>query len=179
MGSAVDKKNLTKSMISLQKAGIGGVEIEPLYGVKGQESKFIDFLSPKWMAMLEHTLSVADSLDMGVDLTLGTGWPWGGPMITKEDASARLLVRRLSLKKGDVFSEKISGLKTGQAITLKRKDQKVLNHKETPIKLNGVYAFNEQGDFKNLSGVVKNDSLYWKAKRNDQFLYFVFNSCLV
>lgn len=174
MGSAVDKKNLTKSMISLQKAGIGGVEIEPLYGVKGQESKFIDFLSPKWMAMLEHTLSVADSLDMGVDLTLGTGWPWGGPMITKEDASARLLVRRLSLKKGDVFSEKISGLKTGQALTLKRKDQKVLNHKETPIKLNGVYAFNEQGDFKNLSGVVKNDSLYWKAKRNDQFLYFVF-----
>ena len=37
MGSAVDKKNITRSLIAFEKAGIGGVEIEPIYGVKGQE----------------------------------------------------------------------------------------------------------------------------------------------
>ena len=45
MGSAVDKKNITRSLIAFEKAGIGGVEIEPIYGVKGKEKDFIDFLS--------------------------------------------------------------------------------------------------------------------------------------
>ena len=49
MGSAVDEKNIRRSLIAFHKAGIGGVEIEPIYGVKGQEDNYIDFLSPKWI----------------------------------------------------------------------------------------------------------------------------------
>ena len=44
MGSAVDKKNISRSLIAFKKAGIGGVEIEPIYGVKGQEENFIDYI---------------------------------------------------------------------------------------------------------------------------------------
>src|SRR5512138_3871878 len=51
MGSAVDSANLTYNMELYQKAGIGGLEITPIYGVKGFENKFIDFLSPHWMEM--------------------------------------------------------------------------------------------------------------------------------
>ena len=46
-GSAVDKKNLTAAMQQYQQAGLGGLEVTPIYGVKGAEDKFIDFLSPK------------------------------------------------------------------------------------------------------------------------------------
>ena len=174
MGNAVDKKNLTRSLVEFHKAGIGGVEIEPLYGVKGQESKFIDFLSPKWMAMLEHTLSVADSLGMGVDLTLGTGWPWGGPQVGVEDAASRLLVRKVVLEKGAIFSEKISALETGEAINLRQRDIKRLKLKKLPVKLQGVYAFNEKNNFKDLTPTLVNDSLHWKAKGEEHYLYFVF-----
>ena len=45
-GSAVDKPNLTVAMQQYQQAGLGGLEITPIYGVKGAEDKFIDFLSP-------------------------------------------------------------------------------------------------------------------------------------
>ena len=45
MGSAVNKKNITRSLIAFEKAGIGGVEIEPIYGVKGQDKNFIDYNS--------------------------------------------------------------------------------------------------------------------------------------
>src|SRR5437773_1618436 len=52
LGSAVDRENLTRSLEEFKEAGIGGVEICPIYGAKGYEDKFIDFLSPKWMEML-------------------------------------------------------------------------------------------------------------------------------
>jgi hypothetical protein len=55
-GSAVDKQNLTAAMQKYQQAGLGGLEILPIYGVKVAKDKFIDFLSPKWMEMFEYTL---------------------------------------------------------------------------------------------------------------------------
>src|SRR5215204_2824877 len=66
-GSAVDKPNLTVAMQLYQQAGLGGLEITPIYGVKGAEDKFIDFLSPKWMEMFEYTLSEAKRLNLGID----------------------------------------------------------------------------------------------------------------
>ncbi|MBK8951839.1 MAG: hypothetical protein IPM85_05475 [Chitinophagaceae bacterium] len=45
-GSAVDKPGLRAAMQLYQQAGLGGLEITPIYGAKGAEDKFIDFLSP-------------------------------------------------------------------------------------------------------------------------------------
>lgn len=90
LGSAVDKPNLTNQLESMAKAGIGGVEICPIYGAMGAEDRFIDFLSPKWMDMLAHTTSEAKRLGMGVDMTTGTGWPFGGPMVCEAMASQGL-----------------------------------------------------------------------------------------
>ena len=65
-GSAVNERDLTAEMEKYQKAGLGGLEITPIYGVRGAEDRFIDFLSPAWMGMLERTLKEADRLGMGV-----------------------------------------------------------------------------------------------------------------
>ena len=46
MGSAVDRENLSYNLESMQTAGIGNVHIIPIYGVKGYEEKYIEFLSP-------------------------------------------------------------------------------------------------------------------------------------
>lgn len=91
LGSAVDKENLTRELEAFAKAGIGGVEICPIYGAVGAEDRFIDFLSPKWMEMLAHTTKEAKRLGLGVDMTTGTGWPFGGPMVGKDDASEGML----------------------------------------------------------------------------------------
>ena len=45
MGSAVDSVNLKQNLIDLHNVGIGGVEIAPIYGVKGEEDNFIDKLT--------------------------------------------------------------------------------------------------------------------------------------
>ncbi len=92
-GSAVDKASLTWQLEKLAAAGIGGVEITPIYGAKGAESRYIDFLSPKWMEMLEHVGREAKRLGLGVDMATGTGWPFGGPWIDEPNALQRAVLR--------------------------------------------------------------------------------------
>ena len=57
LGSAVDKTNLTRELERYHDAGLGGVHIIPIYGVKGGESNYIRYLSPQWMEMLRHTVT--------------------------------------------------------------------------------------------------------------------------
>ncbi|MFA6561869.1 MAG: glycosyl hydrolase [Verrucomicrobiia bacterium] len=93
MGSAVDKKNLTKELTRYRDAGWGGVHIIPIYGAKGWESKFIEYLSPQWMEMLRHTVSEAHRLGMDVDMTTGTGWCFGGPNVPPQEACAQVVAK--------------------------------------------------------------------------------------
>jgi hypothetical protein len=103
----VDKPNLTRILEEFKQAGVGGVEICPIYGAKGSETKFIDFLSPQWMAMLAHTTTEANRLGLGVDMTTGTGWPFGGPGVTDEDASARVVLKSYTLADGERLQERL------------------------------------------------------------------------
>ena len=100
MGSAVDEKNLTRNLESLQKSGLGGVTVIPIYGVKGRESRFLPYLSPKWMDALAHTTKEAKRLGMGVDMPTGTGWPFGGPDVRVENADAKVVLQTLELEGG-------------------------------------------------------------------------------
>ncbi|SHM57366.1 Glycosyl hydrolases family 2, sugar binding domain [Cyclobacterium lianum] len=100
MGNAVDKENLTWLLEEYEDAGLGGLEIAPIYGAKGFEDRFLEHLSPEWMDMLQHTVAKADSLNMGIDLTQGTGWPFGGPMVSPERAAQRMVVQKYSYTAG-------------------------------------------------------------------------------
>lgn len=90
MGSAVTKVDITDQLVDMQQAGMGGVHIIPIYGVRGEEDNFLPYLSPEWQEAVAHTIKTADSLNMGVDLTLGTGWPFGGPMVSREEAAKKV-----------------------------------------------------------------------------------------
>ena len=107
LGSAVDGQNLTRQLTLFSQAGLGGVEICPIYGAKGYEDRFIPFLSPKWMEMLAHTSTEAARLGLGVDLTTGTGWPFGGPWVAAEDASSSVILKRYDLAAGSTLADKL------------------------------------------------------------------------
>ncbi|HEX4797607.1 MAG TPA: glycosyl hydrolase [Humisphaera sp.] len=107
LGSAIDEPNLTRLLEEYQKAGIGGVEVCPIYGAHGYEDRFIEYLSPKWMQMLAHTTREAKRLDMGVDMTTGTGWPFGGPNVSNDDASARTVQKTYDLAGGATIDERL------------------------------------------------------------------------
>ena len=109
-GSAVTKDGITHELQELQKAGIGGVEITPIYGVVEEEDSFIDYLSDQWMDMLEHTLAEAERLGMGVDMATGTGWPFGGPWVDSENAPRNMVHKSYVLKEGEALQEPVRHL---------------------------------------------------------------------
>ncbi len=86
--SAVAPAGLTRELESFAAANIGGVEITPIYGARGFEDRTIEFLSPRWMEMLEHTTREARRLGLGVDMATGTGWPFGGPEVSAAQGSS-------------------------------------------------------------------------------------------
>ena len=98
MGSAVDSTNLTWNLEQLSQAGIGSVEITPIYGVQGNDAHEIDYLSPKWMQMLKFTQLEAKRLNMQVDMNGATGWPFGGPQIDAEHAATKQFIQRYPVK---------------------------------------------------------------------------------
>lgn len=106
MGSAVDQANLTRELKRYQAAGLGGVHIIPIYGAKGNEDKFIPYLTPKWMEMLAYTVKEAHALGMGVDMTTGSGWCFGGPQVTDQEANAAVVVRTVAVSAGGELGQK-------------------------------------------------------------------------
>ncbi len=81
LGSAVDSAGLSYNLEEFARAGIGGVEVTPIYGVLGNEDRNLSYLSPEWMQAWRYTAAEADRLGLEADLNGGTGWPFGGPQI--------------------------------------------------------------------------------------------------
>ena len=90
LGSGVDNDNLSRELAAIAAAGFGGVEITPIYGAKGAEERFLEFLSPEYIAAVQFTCEEANRLGMGVDMATGTGWPFGGPQVGPEDVELKL-----------------------------------------------------------------------------------------
>lgn len=109
MGSAVNPKDLTRNMQQYAEAGLGGLEITPIYGVGGYEDKFVNYLSPQWMGLLTHTLNEAKRLNMQIDMATGSGWPFGGgPLIGDADACKDFVYKTWTLQAGETVKEPIA-----------------------------------------------------------------------
>jgi hypothetical protein len=110
-GSAVDKENLRWQMEQLAQAGIGTLEITPIYGVKGNAKNNITFLTPQWLDMLDYCRTQGAELDIDIDMTTGTGWPFGGPMVRREESASKLVTETFDIE-GDGTTAKTVTLNT-------------------------------------------------------------------
>ncbi len=157
MGSAVDRAELTRHIEAYRAADMGGVHVIPIYGAAGYENRYIPYLTPKWMEMLRHTANEAARVGMGVDMTTGTGWPFGGPWVEPGDAAAKVLFETYSVGSGGRI-------------------ERPLRAKEQPnAPMQALMAFSRSGDIVDLTG--KPDAsgrLDWVAPAGDWKLYAVF-----
>ena len=103
MENAVERENIKRELNEMADAGIGGVEITPIYGVKGEESRFIEYLTPEFSEILKYTIKEASKLGMGVDLPPGSGWRCGGPFVPEEKGLWSLKMQKIEVKKGETW----------------------------------------------------------------------------
>lgn len=118
-GPSATKPELERELEQMKAAGIGGVEIATLYplALDDPQSGFHNygFTSDEHLDNLKFAAEQARRLGMRVDITLGSGWPFGGPHIPVTQAAGELRVERVSVPPGD-SSAAVPALEAGEKL---------------------------------------------------------------
>jgi hypothetical protein len=192
-GNIVSPGDITANMEKYSEAGLGGLEITSIYGVRGHEDKFIDYLSPEWMGMFIHTLKEAERLNLGIDLANASGWPFGGPWVDSSDACKNIYYRTYSLNSGEKINKKIEFTQPleirpigntpdktlisdwsdrSKNIQLYEIDQVKL---KWPLPIQTVVAYSDSGYIINLTDKITPDrDLEWTAPPGKWIIYALF-----
>jgi hypothetical protein len=116
-GPAVTKAELQRELEQMKTAGIGGVEIANLYpqALDDPQTGFhnLQYLSDEHIDALRFAAAKARALGMRVDITLGSGWPFGGPHIPITQAAGEMRVEAVAIPSGPL-SIATPGLAAGE-----------------------------------------------------------------
>ncbi|WP_167619341.1 glycosyl hydrolase [Maribellus sediminis] len=191
--SAVNPKDLTANMEALEEAGFGGLEITPIYGVKGHENEALKFQSADWMKAFEFTLQEGKRLDLGIDLANASGWPFGGPWIGADEACKNVQYKTYSLKGGERLNEKVEFIQrplvraVGHRVDISEVKFPISSNTnlrelaldqvrfEKPLPLQTLMAYNENEESLELTDKVDETGiLNWEATEGNWQLYALF-----
>jgi len=104
-GTAVTKPELAREIKAMKAAGIGGFEIQPVYplvlddAAKGIQN--LPYLSTGFLDALHFAAGEGQAQGMRVDLTLTSGWPYGGTYLPVALAAGMLRVVRVPVSAAD------------------------------------------------------------------------------
>lgn len=85
-GSAVDHDGIRWNIRQAAENGMGTLHIIPIYGVKDNEANDISFMSTKWLETMKTAVEEGEKHGINIDMTLGTGWCFGGSGVRDEDS---------------------------------------------------------------------------------------------
>lgn len=105
-GAAVTKPELEREMQVMKDGGIGGFEVQPVYPLANDDPAKglhnLPYLSDEYLDMLRFSSEKAKELGLRMDITLGSGWPFGGPHTDVTQAAGALRVDRVEIPAGAV-----------------------------------------------------------------------------
>jgi hypothetical protein len=95
-GPAVVKPELEREILAMKAGGIGGFEIQPVYPMALDDAsknfRNLPYLSNEFLDAVRFASQTARANGMRVDMTLASGWPYGGKYVPVDHAAARLNV---------------------------------------------------------------------------------------
>ena len=118
-GPAVTKPQLEREMRLMKEGGIGGFEVQPTYPLAVDDERLglknLRFLSPEFLEAIRFTAAKAKELGLRMDLTLGSGWPYGGPQFSARQGAGRLLTQVVQVPAGQ-RRVPVPSLRAGQSL---------------------------------------------------------------
>jgi alpha-L-rhamnosidase len=96
-GPSVTRPELDRELTAMADAGLGRVEVAYVYPLANATT---EFGSAEFLADLRFAAERAHELGLGFDLTLGSGWSFGGPHISQELAARQLHWERREIGPG-------------------------------------------------------------------------------
>ena len=93
-GTAVEKPEILRELQQMKADGIGGAELAFVYPeVLDDPTKNLinePFVGPAMLDNVRYAQTEGRKLGLRIDVTLGSGWPYGGPATTLAEAAGRL-----------------------------------------------------------------------------------------
>jgi hypothetical protein len=118
-GPSATNPELQRELEQMKSAGIGGVEVATLYPVALDDPATgfhnYEFVSDEHLDHLRFAAEEARRLGLRVDVTLGSGWPFGGPHIPVTQAAGALRVESVPLPAG-ITSLAVPALEAGEKL---------------------------------------------------------------
>lgn len=108
-GGRVVEKELIRELDILKEKGIGGVEINPIAFPAGNDPgdyQALNWLSDEWLTVLKKTLLAAKERGITCDIIVGSGWPFGGEFLNKDEQIQLLALGTQTLKGPQQFTIK-------------------------------------------------------------------------
>lgn len=100
-GPSVTRPELEREMRLMKEGGIGGFEVQAVYPLSPDDPatgiKNLPYLSDEFIDALRFVSAKAKELGLRMDLTLGSGWPYGGPSVAISDAAGTLRVDHVKI----------------------------------------------------------------------------------
>jgi hypothetical protein len=95
-GPNVVKPQLEREMLAMKAGGFGGFEIQPVYPMELDDPargiRNVPYLSPEFLDAVSFVNVKAHEQKLRVDMTLASGWPYGGPNVPVTEAASRMRV---------------------------------------------------------------------------------------
>ncbi len=105
-GVAATRDEIERELAEMQRQGIGGVELQPVYPLTlddtSQNIRNVPYLSDEWRELMLFAVRKARELGIRFDATFGSGWPFGGPHVRAEQSAKRLRCVFLDVAHADV-----------------------------------------------------------------------------
>lgn len=178
-GNAVEAGEIKRELAVMKEAGIGGVEINSIAmppEAKETNEEQLQWAGKEWINMVKTASEEAKRLGMIADLIVGSGWPFGGRFLMKNETMQRLGIKKQSVSANSIIDINLETFLSFQS----HHTPGTLNMKETSdvelisVKLipRNVKSLDEILD---ITSEVKSNKLKYQADGKDYVLVFVYN----
>ena len=173
-GDRVIGSELLRELDVLKAAGIGGVEINPIKfpnDAQALDTRPMQWLSGEWIDVLELVLKGARERNMVCDMIVGSGWPFGGDFLKREEQSQMVALgtrdvagpTRLEFTRAELLADVNPALVSPQAGALKE----LISLALTPYELNSLEQVT------NLSDRIGDERIVLEIPEGKHVLYYL------
>ena len=161
-GDCVEENEIKRELNVLNKAGIGGVEINPIAMPVRDDTlkvKPLVWLSPEWNKAVKVASETARQNGMRTDLIVGSGWPFGGEFLKKGETIQRVIIHKKKLSGPAVFQSSAEALmkELSKGRSAKVLDKRILFLSLVPENISDIADAKDMISSLSASGEIKFD----------------------
>lgn len=158
----------------MKAAGIGGVEINPIAFPNDTDPvgyKALTIFDDEWLDMVQVALKGAKERGMICDMIVGSGWPFGGEFLKKEEQTQMVTIETIYLQGGKRYHFKINELLDRVNPEVHSKNNAV--YKDLLMARLLPQKSNEFIEGKSLMSSIREEELAIDVPEGDYVLYYV------